>query len=246
MLTDTNLLQDSQGKQKPPFFLIDFKPLKRLPKFDTLKKIKPFKQLAHDREIYETHTSVMQKACEDINNDNLYKKELNYVPFWINSHSIKIPLVDSPEDYRFGLVIEFLRSKHKEMNDIEQKLLRTLSILVADTNSQNSKDRNKGILIQSITYILTAKFPQNFRIIGGCMPAKDRMMAVFNITLITIQLYHIKGNLDFIDKNGRIIHDKLNEDDINFLKAHVTNRLGYNILSYMAIGKFNNLTLRIR
>lgn len=206
-------------------FLIDIKPLKL---FRTHKDNNP--------KIFATHTKVMKKAMDRLRNSST--DTTKYIGICGTSFGLK-QIGKVPEsNYELKYLLKFFKEKI-QIEDEDYKIFEKLEALVKDLD--NFKYRGKLILIFTLIRILSIKFPDEITIMGGCMSAKDRMGSLTHASNLLIQLYYINGNnLDFISDNGKIIEDKLDDNQLNFIKCHIKNIAGLNILSEMGIGKFNN------
>ncbi len=238
-----NLLTKIQAEynfdSKKPVIFLDFKPLKRLCWPD------------HDAEILDNHIQVMSNAIKIINStgNSQAAEELSpkfsYYAIWGNSHFL--PSVGQvPQQNRFfkRVIDEIIRSYNQEEHNELKLVYDRLITLTQDI--ENFRKRGSFRLIFSLTRILAAR-NSNVIILGGCAQAKDRIRALSYASEIIIQSYHIFGDLDFIDDNGRLKKKIIDENESyrKFLEAHINNVVGYNFFSYTGIGRLNNKNLDI-
>ena len=239
LITDAKILQQNllQTKSRSialpcnPIFILDFRVLNRIPEAEGA---------ISDISVFDNHAATMNQAATNLG--------VRYLPIWGNSLDKK-GQTPPPSNMDFvSEAIPWLQEQITAYNNAHLlPLLHELESLIINPDQTANLDiyqsRSHFIKIFTLTRILIANFPENFILIGGCMSAKDRVQSLVYASEILIHLYHIKGNLDFIDKEGRLDRSKLDYNDIIFLKMYINNLIGQTFLSEMGIGHLNNKRL---
>ena len=194
--------------------------------------------------LFDQHARIMTEASR-----GLYTaggQTVSYCPILGNS-APNMPHTYTPAGHNNSIdtVLAHIETQFNTLLEAEQTALKPLLIQLKTLAMDPATYDRPGPFIKMFTLlrIVAAKFPKNIVLMMGCKSAKDRTQSAICASDQILQLYHAKGNLDFLDTNGQLINSKLTDADRQFLQVQCTNIVGMNWLSQMGTGCPNNCQL---
>lgn len=202
--------------------LIEFRVLKQL-----------FYPFCTDSQIFDNHCDTMRNATNT--------ESIDYCPIWINSYKVAGKTIEQPNP-----LVSFLNlcKKNKEsFNELEKMAYAKLKELLNHHDCYAS--RSMGIYLFSLVRILAKHFPDDVAIACGCKSAKDRTASLIAASNLIIMLAEQKQSFDFIDGDGYIKQEFLNDNSAtdNLIKVYINDPLNRLVYSYTGIGRLNNKNL---